>query len=715
MKVETPQILWHQVINPTQKKEAGKNSPILSCSLLDCQDGTGVLATAGNTEVNLWRVNFIDNAVRKDATKRNILVKPQIAASRVSCSGGNNDDVDNMMSDEPSSQQLSEHTRIEHMVTLTRGTNERNINAVKFSPDGHHLAAAGDGGAIVVWSAMMKMMTNNNNNLGSTSTNNPATLQCWKRLQQETDLQMKIIFNQSDDVMDIAWSTDSKRFTVCSLDHTLTVWENNVQKNNEMEWRNVHRSGKDHTHYIQGVAVDPKGVYMASQGSDRMVKVYTRKTVKETVMKGEMNKYEVVRSETASSSSSSSDQDDVIMASSSPEDSNNNSNREMTAEDKRAIRENKVLPDILSNSTFALSSRTKTLKFLNAPENNDDNKGDIIINNNNNNTTTTTPNTKRNHMFVDELTAGSFFRRLAFTPDGAFLIVPAALWHGTDSNTSKSSDNNNGAAPPPGSPTSVMNSDKLAESSFATYLFARHHFEQPYKVLTGLEKPSVVIRPNPVLFQLPPATKKAILPYRSIFAVLTIDTVLIYDTQHNVPLAMARGLHYAGLTDASWSTDGMTLFVTSSDGYVSILSFGEGELGEVYHAPEVQIAEKSIDVETVQPTTAVEVVGQQESSNEVQSSTEAAAVAPKSAEKKVHFSSEVSIQQVPAGPTVNTLAPRKKPKKSPIEKESISEEMKGMALDKDSAMATAAAAPVVNILQPKKKKKIAPTLVCASK
>ena len=98
-------------------------------------------------------------------------------------------------------------------------------------------------------------------------------------------------------------------------------------------------------------------------------------------------------------------------------------------------------------------------------------------------------------MFVDELTAGSFFRRLAFTPDGAFLIVPAALWHGTD-NTSSSNN-------PPGSPTSVMNSDKLAESSFATYLFARHHFEQPYKVLTGLEKPSVVIRPNPVLFQLP--------------------------------------------------------------------------------------------------------------------------------------------------------------------------------------------------------------------
>ena len=61
-----------------------------------------------------------------------------------------NDDVD--MSSEGAPSPYSEHTRVEHIITLTRGTNERNINAVKFSPDGHHLAAAGDGGTVVVWS-----------------------------------------------------------------------------------------------------------------------------------------------------------------------------------------------------------------------------------------------------------------------------------------------------------------------------------------------------------------------------------------------------------------------------------------------------------------------------------------------------------------------------------------------------------------------------------
>lgn len=100
----------------------------------------------------------------------------------------------------------------------------------------------------------------------------------------------------------------------------------------------------------------------------------------------------------------------------------------------------------------------------------------------------------------------------------------------------------------------------------------------------------MVVRPNPLLFQLPPSnsnknSNKNALPYRSIFAVLTIDTVLIYDTHHDRPLAMARGLHYAGLTDAAWSADGKTLFVTSSDGYISILSFAKEELGEVYVAP----------------------------------------------------------------------------------------------------------------------------------
>lgn len=109
----------------------------------------------------------------------------------------------------------------------------------------------------------------------------------------------------------------------------------------------------------------------------------------------------------------------------------------------------------------------------------------------------------------------------------------------------------------------------------------------------GLSKPSVVVRPNPVLFQLPESSQEeskenpSALPYRSVFAVLTLDSVLLYDTHHDQPLAVARGLHYTGLTDCCWSQDGLHLMVCSTDGYISILSFQEGELGKVYKYPAV--------------------------------------------------------------------------------------------------------------------------------
>jgi len=195
-------------------------------------------------------------------------------------------------------------------------------------------------------------------------------------------------------------------------------------------------------------------------------------------------------------------------------------------------------------------------------------------------------------LFVDESNCESFFRRLNWTVDGAFLVTPAALWHGVNH----------------------TNGEKVTSASplFSTYLFARHRFEEPYRVLTGLDKPSVVVRPNPVLFELPPSvleeskenqypssrkatfdsraaqqfasTSPSGLPYRSIFAVLTLDSILIYDTHHAAPLSVLQGLHYSGLTDCCWSSDGMNLMVCSSDGYISVINFADGELGKVYNS-----------------------------------------------------------------------------------------------------------------------------------
>jgi chromatin assembly factor 1 subunit B len=77
------------------------------------------------------------------------------------------------------------------------------------------------------------------------------------------------------------------------------------------------------------------------------------------------------------------------------------------------------------------------------------------------------------------------------------------------------------------------------------------------------------------------------LPYRVVFAVCTTDTVAVYDTGKETPVAFVSGLHYATITDAAWSPCGMKLVVSSSDGYCSALTFTESELGKVLAPEEV--------------------------------------------------------------------------------------------------------------------------------
>ena len=91
--------------------------------------------------------------------------------------------------------------------------------------------------------------------------------------------------------------------------------------------------------------------------------------------------------------------------------------------------------------------------------------------------------------------------------------------------------------------------------------------------------------PKPVFF----------LPYRIVYAVATQDTVYLYDTQQQSPICVVSNLHYATFTDLTWSGDGNTLVISSSDGFASTLSFEPGELGTRYHG--------SLQARVNQPTT----------------------------------------------------------------------------------------------------------------
>jgi chromatin assembly factor 1 subunit B len=152
-------------------------------------------------------------------------------------------------------------------------------------------------------------------------------------------------------------------------------------------------------------------------------------------------------------------------------------------------------------------------------------------------------------MFYDE-SAQTYFRRLCFSPDGSFMFAPAAMY--------KPVGEDAGAAAVP-----------------TVYGFACGQWEAPALHLPGPAggKVAVAVRCSPKLYKLKPVgeggTKVTDLPYRIIVAVATGDTVIVYDTQHVLPLAVVRSGHLSTLTDLSWSNDGLQLFASGNDGYCS--------------------------------------------------------------------------------------------------------------------------------------------------
>lgn len=317
MKIETPQILWHN----GSESDNGKNAPLYSLTALECGSHHSVLATAGNTsEIHLWDVEFVESENKR------IL------------------------------QNQSSH-KITHRLALQR--HDRSVNVVKFSPDGKSLATAGDGGSIIIWSLLQKSD--------------------WCRVEKETDLKVKILSACSDGICDMSWSADSSKFLAGSIDHTVMAYELTTGG----DYKCVYRNTRDHTAYVQGVAYDPLGVYAASMGSDRTLKLFQRKMAKP------------------------------------------NKKKKLLLENTNA---QKAMPQFTDKFEF---TKLKTLKYFK----------------------------DKQYLFADESTVESFFRRLSWTDDGAFLVTPAALWH-----------------------------HENKETSFATYLFARHNFDKPYKVLPGLEK-----------------------------------------------------------------------------------------------------------------------------------------------------------------------------------------------------------------------------------
>lgn len=364
MRIETPQILWNS------EGDKGKNAPLYSIAMQESgvePDGnySHVLVTAGNTNtINLWKVSFTENKSSSSMFQKT--TKP----------------VNN----------------IAYLTSLSR--HELPVNTVAFSPDGLHLVTAGEAGNILLWSVPVSKRGGGNGK------------HYWSTITKENDLTVRVLSTHCEGVCDISWSQDSKRFAVGTIDSNVLIFEDKNFATNaasaqtlqkDSEWQIVFRNG-EHSAFVQGVSYDPLGVYIASMGSDRTVRVFPRKIPAKSKKK-------------------------VLRPANSP--------RTLSPPPDHQ----ESVAQLLTNSKLEIG-KTKRIQ-----------KRSVQIDE--------TGAQGKQRLFVDESTCESFFRRLCWSADGLFLIAPCALWH----------KDHNDTAP-----------------SFATYLFARHRFDEPYKVLPGLEK-----------------------------------------------------------------------------------------------------------------------------------------------------------------------------------------------------------------------------------
>lgn len=182
---------------------------------------------------------------------------------------------------------------------------------------------------------------------------------------------------------------------------------------------------------------------------------------------------------------------------------------------------------------------------------------------------------KYSRMFMDE-TMQSFFRRCTFSPDGSFLFLPAGLCDGEQ------------------------------KPKKTTYVFARGHYKWPIRHLPGSKKATVAVKCSPIVYELREDKENLTpikenneyfkVPYRMVYAVASLDAITFYDTQHEHPIGHCANMHYASLTDITWSSDGKYVVISSTDGYCSFVKFDDGELGTpiLYDPIEYQVTQAQI-------------------------------------------------------------------------------------------------------------------------
>ena len=337
----------------------------------------------------------------------------------------------------------------------------------------------------------------------------------------------KILRGHSGDVYDLSWNPESKYLISGSVDNYCMIW--NIEKA-----KCVNRF-MDHEHFVQGVSWDPRNKYILTQSSDKSVRFY-KNTQSKIEMKfiyiNQLKRFEIKNKNNSNNI-------------------NNNNENNTNIKNNEKLEQNKI---------------EENNKMIIEEEKNNMNKN--IINSSNKKEKDKENNQKNvlsyHYYFADEDQCNTFVRRSSFSPDGKIcLLVSGVMQNPLDKN----------------------------ELNFVVWGVSRKDFSRPKFYIPTLNKSSTCVRFCPLIFHKKEKNDNSCpalleLNYVMIFAIGTNDSVFIYGTDSIKPRYALTNIHYQSITDLAWNGDKM-LAISSSDGYISFVSFEENELGIPFKPEEI--------------------------------------------------------------------------------------------------------------------------------
>ena len=525
MRVKTLQILWHD------------KQPVFS---VDFSPTSNELATCGaDKEIRLWKV--VDR--ERDA-----------ASSGATPGAGRSKTASAVVSSPRDPKEEDRVLGVEYLCNLS--AHSKTVNVVRFSPDGSALVSAGDSGEVVMWRKQKptgredKAKTPSKGEGAGEKTQVASPSPSTPGFGRERDDRKSASWwkavgslrGQTDDVQDLAWSPDSTAVVTGSVENVAFLWDAGKHK--------ALRRLDGHHHYIQGVAWDPLGDFIVTQSVDRSCRVYAPKPKpkrkKETVSDlnptcasrihsyGVSLQHVLARLHAAGAKAKAEGEKP------------SSKDKDKTGGGSPPSPSALVGPDHLPQAKEAKEAGAPPLKKQKVDQ-------------------AAAPPAP--FLFHDE-NMPSFFRRLSWSPDGAFLACPAGVYKKKGGHDKKGGN--------------------------CVHIFKRKEWTKPIVTLPVLTKAVVAVKFCPVLFEqsdpLPPQeeipeadgkgpSEVLELKHKICFAVLTLDSIILYETESMKPTTLISGIHCAALTDLAWSPDGRMIAVSSHDGYCSLVSFAENELG----------------------------------------------------------------------------------------------------------------------------------------